>query len=52
MAYEAGEMTREEVHDFFQILIDQGLLHGSYSRMARILIERGDCHPKNEESEG
>lgn len=47
MAYEAGKMTREEVHEFFQTLIDMKIvskMQGSHGRMARILIERGDCH--------
>jgi hypothetical protein len=47
MAYEAGEMTRTEVRELFQTLIDMEIvwkMHGSYGRMARILIERGECH--------
>ena len=46
MAYEAGEMTRAEVREFFQRLINMGIvwrMSGSYSRIARILIERGYC---------
>jgi hypothetical protein len=48
MAYESGEMTHQEVVKFFQHLIDNGLvsrMQDSYSRIARILIERGECRP-------
>jgi hypothetical protein len=48
MAYEAGQMTHEEVVAFYQYLIDHDLvprLHHSYGRIARILIERGECRP-------
>lgn len=42
--YESGEMDDEEVLDFFQYLVDTGLvwnLQGSYGRAARSLIEQG-----------
>ena len=46
IAYESGEMTQEEMVEFFQELIDSGMaweLQGSYGRMARALIEDGIC---------
>ena len=51
MANEAGWMTHEEVVVFYQYLIDHNLvtrLHHSYGRIARILIERGECQPCRE----
>lgn len=50
MAYESSLMTHEEVVRFFQYLIDKELvtrMAASYSRIARILIERGECQPSN-----
>ena len=47
IAYESGEMTEEEVIEFFQSLIDEGIvwqLQGSYGRKARGLIDQGLCH--------
>jgi hypothetical protein len=47
MAYESGEMSEEEIVDFFQELIDTGLawtLQSSYGRMALALIKAGHCH--------
>ena len=44
--YESGEMSVEEVVDFFQELINSGLcwqLQGHYGRTARHLIEQGLC---------
>lgn len=44
MAYEAGEMTQEEVVEFFQELLDDGSLYclqGSYHRMAACLLDGG-----------
>ena len=46
IAYESGEMEEEEIVDFFQRLINNGLawsLQGSYGRMAMRLIEDGLC---------
>ena len=46
MAYEQGEMDEEECLDFFQGLIDTGLvwrLQGSYGRTAASLINAGYC---------
>lgn len=46
--YEEGEMTVEEMTEFFQGMIDTGIvwqLQGSYGRMAAHLIEEGYCHP-------
>ena len=44
MAFESGEMTEEEVLEFFQDLVDTGMawtLQGSYGRLAAHLIETG-----------
>ena len=44
--YESGEMSVEEVVDFFQELINSGLcwqLQGHYGRTTRHLIEEGLC---------
>lgn len=49
MAYEAGEMSEEDMIVFFQKLIDSGLawqLQGHYGRTAAALIENGYCHRK------
>lgn len=46
MAYEDGEMSEEEVVEFFQELIHSGdcwKLQGSYGRTASCLIEAGYC---------
>ena len=46
MAYEQGEMSDDEMVEFFQQLIDSGLawsLQESYGRMAMRLIEAGYC---------
>ena len=45
--YESGDMSVEEVVDFFQELINSGLcwqLQGHYGRTARYLIEEGLCN--------
>ena len=45
VAYESGDMSKEEVISFFQELVDSGIawkLQGSYGRMAQSLIESGD----------
>jgi len=45
--YESGDMTQERVVEFFQKLIDSGLLQGCYGRFcveAVTLIEAGLCH--------
>lgn len=44
--YESGEMSEDEVIEFFQELIDTGLawrLQGSYGRMAHYLIGEELC---------
>jgi hypothetical protein len=46
MAYENGTMDREQMVDFFQGLIDSGIvwsLQGSYGRTAAQLIDSGYC---------
>ena len=43
-AYEAGEMTTEEVIDLFSVLIKSGFawqLQGHYGRYAQVLIDAG-----------
>ena len=47
IAYENGGMSEEEVISLFQELIDTGLawkLQGHYGRIAKSLIESGDCN--------
>lgn len=49
-AYENNEMTEQEEIDFFQSLIDSGLvwkLQGHYGRTARDFIESGMCFPSD-----
>ena len=44
MAYEGGYMEEEKVIEFFQELLDTGMVHrlqGSYGRTATALIEGG-----------
>lgn len=44
MDYESGQMDEDEVIDFFQDLVDTGMvwqLQGSYGRAASALIEAG-----------
>jgi hypothetical protein len=44
--YESGSMCETETIDFFQALIDSGVvwkLQGSYGRTAKRLIEAGRC---------
>lgn len=44
IAYESGEMTEEEIIEFFQELLDSGLcwqLQGHYGRTAQSLIDAG-----------
>jgi hypothetical protein len=46
MAFESGELNEQQTIEFFQGLIDSGLvwqLQGSYGRTARSLIEAGLC---------
>jgi len=46
MDYEMGEMSENEVIEFFQEMIDTDLawqLQGSYGRMAQSLIDTGLC---------
>ena len=49
MDYEGGEMDEEQEVDFFQELIDSGMiwtLQGHYGRTAQALIKEGFCHQK------
>lgn len=46
MAYEQGELDDEEIVELFQDLIDSKLvwqLQGHYGRVARDLIDSGEC---------
>lgn len=46
IAYEAGEVTQEQMIEGFQALIDSGLawqLQGHYGRAAMALIKDGEC---------
>lgn len=50
IAYEQGELDDDQTIDFFQELIDSGVvwnLQGSYGRAARSLIEQGYCNEAN-----
>lgn len=52
IAWEAGEMNEEETIEFFQGMIDSGLvwsLQGHYGRTAVQLIEAGHCHRREVE---
>ena len=45
IAYENGEMEHEEVIDFFQRLVDAGMvwvLQGHYGRTAQALLDAGE----------
>lgn len=45
--FESGELDHDEIVEGFQHLIDKGIvwcLQGSYQRVARSLIESGDCN--------
>ena len=49
IAYEQGEMSDEETINFFQELIDSGVvwqLQGHYGRTAHALIQAGHCKVK------
>lgn len=46
IAYEQGEMDDEQIVDFFQGMINSGVvwqLQGHYGRTAAALIEQGYC---------
>lgn len=47
IAYESGEMDDSQIIQFFQELIDSGLVwkfQGHYGRTAKFLIEEGYCN--------
>lgn len=47
ISFENGEMTDDQVIEFFQELIDSGIawkLQGTYGRVATSLIEQGLCN--------
>jgi len=47
--YESGQMDWDRIVEMFQKLIDSGeawTLQGSYGRMAKRLIDNGDCIAK------
>jgi hypothetical protein len=47
MAWEDGEMDRDQEIEFFQELVDSGLawqLQGMYGRRAQQLINEGEIH--------
>jgi len=49
IAFEQGELDRDEIIELFQHLIDTGLcwqLQGSYGRCATELIKAGHCTAK------
>lgn len=49
IAYESGELGRDDVFKLFQHLIDNGhawSLQGRYGRTAQALIDAGYCQPK------
>ena len=48
LCYESGSMDEPNIIRFFQEMIDDGTvwgLQGSYGRMAKLLIENGECSP-------
>ena len=47
IAFEEGELGKDDVVELFQHLIDTGMawsLQGTYGRTAQALIEAGLCH--------
>ena len=49
IAFEEGLLSEQETIDFFQEMIDDGMvwrLQGSYGRMAQALIDVGLCQSK------
>ena len=55
IAYENGDMQEEEMIQFFQGLIDSGVvwtLQGHYGRMAQNLIEDGVCTLPEDNEDG
>ena len=53
--YENGEMNRQEIISFFQVLINNGMawsFQGHYGRTAMALIEEGYCtHAQGDRNE-
>lgn len=53
IAYENGEMDYDQMVEFFQGMIDSGVvwqLQGSYGREAMRLIQNGDCRSANQKA--
>ena len=51
MSYEQGDMTEEEMIDFFQELLDENLLgqlQGHYGRTGHALVQAGLITPRKE----
>lgn len=51
LAFEQGELSDAEVDDLFQYLLDTGMvwnLQGFYGRTARMLLEAGRIHRRDE----
>jgi hypothetical protein len=48
ISYESGELSNDEIYEFFQELVDTGVawqLQGSYGRVAQGLIALGIIEP-------
>ena len=55
IAYENGKMDEQEAIEFFQKMINNGVvwtLQGTYGRTARMLIENNYCLTASEYAEG
>lgn len=55
IAFEQGELTDDQILEFFQDMVDDGSvwhLQGSYGRMAQALIDQGFITPAPEDNGG